>query len=634
MIYYHGAGAWPLVEFTSPAACIISLLLILCSTFLGAACQRVSPIKGYLIHHSYVGSCDNDGWEDPSIDYETESPEDHKQVRSIGRLTTNHGRLLLTVGETTAVLGMIFVHLVNAVATDSVSKSRSRIALVTWLYIGSLQLLRLILPREASARYGLWYHTAWLYSVQWLLGIWVLRSVVIRPEIRPQRSLAILNFVISTLLFIIAMTSTERAENSNSWFRKNLSASPEESSSIFSLATFSWMSPLVWRAQKPDYHTEDLWHLGSRERSRNIVEEYRLVKKTSGLAWHLFRHSRRAFLIQGAWAALASLTTFVRVFVLQRVLIYMEDPLRQEQSDVWTWILIMLFSGVLTSVSNGQSLWMGRKIGIRLRAILIDEIYSKTLLRSASARPRLSSDQTNENRDTQLSSGAITNLMALDSTKVADISGYLHYIWVESPVQIIVAITLLYRLLGWSATTGVLVMLILMPVNVLISRKFSQLQRRIMSITDQRVEETTEVLTNIRIIKYFVWEDRFLSKVSITRQKELKALRNRLFAYSAASALWSGAPMIITASTFFCYTCFAKNQLAPFVAFTALSLFGLLKGPLDQFTTMISQIQNCKVSIDRIEGYLGSSETEKHPQLVGTRLTAMDLICLRLKTLH
>jgi ABC-type multidrug transport system fused ATPase/permease subunit len=80
-------------------------------------------------------------------------------------------------------------------------------------------------------------------------------------------------------------------------------------------------------------------------------------------------------------------------------------------------------------------------------------------------------------------------------------------------------------------------MLILMLVNVLISRKFSQFQRRIMSITDQRVEETTEVLTNIRIIKYFVWEGRFLSKVSITRQTELKALHNRLFAYSAASAL-------------------------------------------------------------------------------------------------
>jgi ABC-type multidrug transport system fused ATPase/permease subunit len=77
--------------------------------------------------------------------------------------------------------------------------------------------------------------------------------------------------------------------------------------------------------------------------------------------------------------------------------------------------------------------------------------------------------------------------------------------------------------------------------------------------------------------------------------------------------------MIITASTFFCYTCFAKNKLTPSVAFTALSLFGLLKGPLDQFTTMMSQIQNCKVSIDRLEGYLGSSETEKHPQLLGNK---------------
>ncbi|KAK5278436.1 Transporter of the ATP-binding cassette (ABC), partial [Cryomyces antarcticus] len=58
-----------------------------------------------------------------------------------------------------------------------------------------------------------------------------------------------------------------------------------------------------------------------------------------------------------------------------------------------------------------------------------------------------------------------------------------------------------------------------------------------------------------------------------------------------------------------------KKDLVPSVAFTALSLFSLLRIPLDQLADMVAHVQESKVSVDRIEEYLNEPETDKYKQL-------------------
>ena len=117
--------------------------------------------------------------------------------------------------------------------------------------------------------------------------------------------------------------------------------------------------------------------------------------------------------------------------------------------------------------------------------------------------------------------------MAVDSFKVSEISAYLHFLWAETPVQFILAIVLLYQILGRSSMVGIAMMALLLPVNMVISKRFAQIQKRILAATDARIHTTNEVLTNIRIIKYFAWEDRFLGVVDEKRVIELRQLRIR-----------------------------------------------------------------------------------------------------------
>ena len=142
----------------------------------------------------------------------------------------------------------------------------------------------------------------------------------------------------------------------------------------------------------------------------------------------------------------------------QAILEYVENPGSVPRNAAWFYVILLFVSGVVNALSSGQALWKGRKVCIRLRAIIIGEIYGKALRRRAAASPdkvlgeeqkKTSNDEPKKSwmkkittlgrktkaddtktdaskkpeDDSQVSSGAIINLMAVDSFKVAEISG-------------------------------------------------------------------------------------------------------------------------------------------------------------------------------------------------------------------
>jgi ABC-type multidrug transport system fused ATPase/permease subunit len=158
-------------------------------------------------------------------------------------------------------------------------------------------------------------------------------------------------------------------------------------------------------------------------------------------------------------------------------------------------------------------------------------------------------------------------------------------------------------------------MVILLPVNIGFARAFGRTQKKIMAATDKRIHTTNEVLQNIRIIKFFAWEHRFSRIVNDKRAEELKALRTKYIIWAFAVAVWNTVPVIITFFSFLVYTVVEKKPLHPSIAFTAISLFNILRVPLDQLGDMIAHVQESKVSVDRVEEFLNEEETEKYDQL-------------------
>lgn len=567
------------------------------------------------------------------------------------------GQIFLPVVEELAVLAQVGIH-AAACATGIWGWSRVTIICSTalWSYVAVLTTLRLYFSSTNNYSFNkLWYHTGFLYAVQWVCAFLLFRSAIIHPVSMGAQALTSTHFALTTLLTLIMLTSRKGNKPVELEYEGDIEPSREPLASVLSLATFSWIDPIVWKGYKKSTELSDVWNLDSKDKAEAVLANYRQVKKTSILAWHLLKYFKRGLLIQAAWAVISGVNLFVPTLLLKVILEYVENPADTPVNAAWFYVILLFVSGVVSALSGGQALWIGRKTCIRLRAIIIGEIYAKALRRKAAAAgdkvlgeqekkdneppapkgsmkeaflkkvksfykgkktAEASKDVPKKEESTeQVTSGTIINLMAVDSFKVSEICAYLHFLWAEAPVQFALAIYLLYSILGYSSIAGIFMMALLLPVNLFIAKQFAKAQKKILAATDARIHTTNEVLTNIRIIKYFAWEQRFLGQVDEKRAVELKNLRNRYIVWAVAATIWGGAPVIITFLTFLVYTMVEKKDLIPSVAFTALSLFSLLRIPLDQLADMVAHVQESKVSVDRIEEYLNEPETDKYKQL-------------------
>ncbi|KAK5789347.1 hypothetical protein VI817_008471 [Penicillium citrinum] len=569
------------------------------------------------------------------------------------------GEVTIVSLEVAALIGQVALYVV-ALTTQGWGRHGTIPAiagLVSWGYILFLVLVRLLLSTmDLFSAPRLWTHTALLYSAQWLFNIMVFRSAVIHPISRHALILSSVEFALSTLLFIIALT-TRRGNKPVVVEREDGLEPPRHPmASLLSLATFAWLDPLVLKGYRQPLELEDVWNLTPSQKAASVLSEFRQRQMTGSLAWKLLRFFFGTILKQGAWTVFANLFVFVPSLLLKAILEYVENPRSTTPNAAWLYAILLFCSAIVQGVADGQALYIGRKMGVKIRAIIIGEIYAKALRRKAGAsmdavrkaveepagkdttqtkkkkglfsfgRKKKNADsndtESGDNAKTDLEDaavqanvGTIINLMAIDSFKVSEVGAYLHFLWASVPVQIIMAVTLLYKIMGFSSFAGIVLMVLMLPVNLFIARQFNKVQNMILKGTDARIHATNEVLQNIRIIKYFAWEQRFQDIVNEKRRAELKSLRRRYILWSTAATVWYGTPILITFLSFFLYTVVEKKQLTPSIAFPALSMFSLLRVPLDQLADMVAHVQESKVSLDRVDKYLNEEETGKYDQL-------------------
>ncbi len=580
---------------------------------------------------------------------------------SIVQADTPRGEHLLVVGEELAIFGLVVTNVI-ALVTDTYN-DRGRLAaaagIVSWLYTLALTSLRLFLGRTKWRVPRLWNHTATIYGFQWLFTLILFRSVLIRPSSRLAQILVIAEFCLTTLLFSVAMTTRKGNKTVVMEWEGDIEPSREPLASVSSLLTFAWIDPMLWQGFKEPLELKHVWNLLPRDKAASILADYRQIQKTTILALHLLKYFSGMVAIQCTWAVFSGILTFAPTLLLKAILEYVEMPALAPKNVLWLYVLLLPVADIIRSIADGQALWIGRKICIRIRAIIIGEIYAKALRRKAASGKESSSGNTDKDDvksskldriktflglkrkskkgsgqdandsgkgdvatgdltkdgDGQANLGTIINLMSVDSFKVSEVTAYLHFLGASAPTQLTIAILLLWRVMGLSSIPGLIVMIFLLPINIILAKAFGYTQKKIMKATDKRIHTTNEILQNIRIIKYFAWERRFGTIVDEKRALELKALRSRYILWSIAVAIWNTVPVVISFFSFLVYTKIEQKPLYPSVAFTAISLFLLLRVPLDQIGDMIAHVQEAKVSVDRVEEFLSEDETDKYEQL-------------------
>ncbi|KAG8892355.1 hypothetical protein FRC00_012209, partial [Tulasnella sp. 408] len=120
-----------------------------------------------------------------------------------------------------------------------------------------------------------------------------------------------------------------------------------------------------------------------------------------------------------------------------------------------------------------------------------------------------------------------------------------------------------------------------------------------MKWTDERAGLLQELLSAMRIIKYFCYEVPFLQRIDHIRREELKGVASILLIKSAGLSIALSVPVFASVLAFVVYS-LAGHTLDPAVIFTSLSLFQLLRQPLIFLPRALSSYVDGKNAIGRL----------------------------------
>ncbi|XP_068065704.1 ATP-binding cassette sub-family C member 3 isoform X1 [Anomalospiza imberbis] len=424
---------------------------------------------------------------------------------------------------------------------------------------------------------------------------------------------------------------------------------PELNSGFLSRLTFWWFTSMAIHGYKRPLEDKDLWSLNEDDTSKTIVqqlskewdrekveckqkEDVSYMKKSNHVQNHVGgspeeaevlvrdkKHNRKPsflkallrtfgpyFLIGSFFKLIQDLLSFVNPQLLSVLIGFIKN----KDAPAWWGFLIaalMFICAVLQTLILHQHFQYCFVTGMRLRTGITGVIYRKSLAITNSAK-----------RSSTV--GEIVNLMSVDAQRFMDLMTFLNMLW-SAPLQIFLALYFLWQTLGASVLAGVAVMVLLIPFNSAIAIKTRAFQVEQMRYKDSRIKLMNEILGGIKVLKLYAWEPSFSEKVLEIRKNELRVLKKSAYLNSLSTFAWISAPFLVALTTFAVYVSVdEKNILDAEKAFVSLSLFNILKFPLNMLPQVISNIAQTSVSLKRIQQFLNHDEL--NPNCVETKVIA------------
>ncbi|CAL5018224.1 unnamed protein product [Urochloa decumbens] len=256
---------------------------------------------------------------------------------------------------------------------------------------------------------------------------------------------------------------------------------------------------------------------------------------------------------------------------------------------------VLLVGKAAETLASHHYEFQGQKLGMRINAALLATVYRKSLRLSTGARRAHGP-------------GVIVNYMEVDAQEVANVTHQLHNLWLM-PLQIAVALALLYTHLGPAVLTAVAAIVVVTVVVAFANKLNIEYQFMFLGKRDKRMKAITELLNYIRVIKLQAWEETFGDRIRELRKEELGWLAKSMYFMCANTiVIWSG-PLAMTVLVF--GTCVLTGvELNAGKVFTATAFFRMLNAPMQSFPEAIAAVTQATVSLGRLDRYLLDAELD------------------------
>ncbi|KAL3664789.1 hypothetical protein V7S43_009969 [Phytophthora oleae] len=376
----------------------------------------------------------------------------------------------------------------------------------------------------------------------------------------------------------------------------------QESAGFLSRLLLSWAQPLMQQAHKRQLNDEDVWELCQFMKADNILNKFQspLTQHNNSLP-KAFAHVFWLQLVLTGMAMLVSmLCNLVGAMALNRVVTALSDTSGDEQKLLMTaalWVGLVFAAQVIQALADCYTGLKNEVTAIQCICLLKSLLYRKTMRLSASSRKKKST-------------GELTNMYTADCETLVQTALVVHQMWLI-PLQIVVVSYMLVQLLSVAAFAGIAVIVLMLGLNQLVSKRMLSFQREVRRVKDKRMKKVTEAFKAVSIIKFNAWEDPITARINAARETELHALLKMRIMTSLSIVLLWGMPVFISIAAFGTFSVVLHQDLTPAIVFTSLALFMLIQAPLRSITAIVSMAIQCSVALERISSFLRMAELEE-----------------------
>eukprot|EP00644_Phytophthora_capsici_P007504 jgi/Phyca11/7713/fgenesh1_pm.PHYCAscaffold_21_\ len=252
-------------------------------------------------------------------------------------------------------------------------------------------------------------------------------------------------------------------------------------------------------------------------------------------------------------------------YVAQALLDYLHSRVNIFRiSNGYALVALMAAVSVVAITCRNFAFFLSSRVGTNMRSLVMTCIFHKSLRLSSAARQ-------------QYTTGQVLTLMSVDAERVF--------------------------------TAMMQVLVFVLSLSVFQAKRISAIQRQLLSVVDERVKVTSEVLQGVRVIKFYAWEQSVASRVLQIRSTEVSLFR-KLHVYMVSnSVLLFLTPVFLSGSTLGLYV-LLHGAISVTDAFTLVALVNICRAVVNEFTSALAALSQARSSFRRLDKFLASDEFE------------------------
>ena len=264
-----------------------------------------------------------------------------------------------------------------------------------------------------------------------------------------------------------------------------------------------------------------------------------------------------------------------------------DNPVSTTTANICGYGIVM--TSVIFVVTRQHSFTVAQRIGNNVRSAVTILVYKKLLRLSKSSF-----------EDSDI--GKVLNVLANDLNRIDEIARWFSFL-ISGPVMAVYVIVVSWMNIGVASVGGLSVLLLFIPFNALMGRLFntyrlvaaslsciavyqnvlnvifSKKRTDATRVTDKRIRLMTEIVSSMKLIKVYCWEEPFANLVKTIRGDEIACLKKSYLLKAINAALSFVTTRLMLFTSFVIYALMG-NTMHPEPIFVIMSLFNTIRIPV------------------------------------------------------